>query len=108
MTSAAASSSCQSSRASTRSPTRRRRRAGIAGEQTDARRRVLGLGREAGERLAIRIERGDVEHRDARRRPGPAALRPRRAPVLELAQHPLQAEAVTAFDAEAPAPARAR
>ena len=78
-----------------------RRHTGSAGEQTDPRRRVLGLGRQAGKRLAIRIERGDVENRDAWRRPDPRRLG-RGAPPSSSSAHPLQAEAVTAFDAERP------
>src|SRR5690606_27449066 len=77
----------------------RRRRATIAGEHADARRHLLGFGSQPGERLAVGIERGYVEDRDA----GPFRLVSpglRRAAVFEFTQHPLQTEAVAALDAE--------
>ena len=80
------SAEVSSSRQSTAGPGPDRRRPGAGARpppvtQPDARRRILGLGRQAGERLAVLVERRDVEHRDARRRAGPpppaAAARPR-------------------------------
>ena len=61
---------------------------------------ALGLRGEARERLAVGIERGDLEHGDAQWRAGPAPARAPAAVLPQVAQHPLEAQAVPPLDAE--------